>query len=68
LVVLLLSQVNMERTHLLVHFLAQDFLIVCIVSLNASIQNSVLHDLLSSGIEDLNYVCLVVTLLGKSKT
>jgi hypothetical protein len=54
----------MGRTQLLVHFLAQDFLIVSIVCLNVSIRNSVLHDLLSSGVEDLKCVRLVVALLG----
>jgi hypothetical protein len=57
----------MGRTHLLVHFLAYYFLIVCIVYLNVSIRNSVLHDLLSSGVEDLKCVRLVVTLLGQLK-
>jgi hypothetical protein len=57
----------MGRTHLLVHFLAYYFLIVCIVYLNASIRNSVLHDLLSSAVEDLKCVRLVVTLLRQLK-
>jgi hypothetical protein len=58
----------MGRTQHLVHFLAYDFLIVCIVLLNASIRNCVLHDLLSSGVEDLQCVRLVVALLGQLKT
>jgi hypothetical protein len=58
----------MTRTQLLVHFQAKDFLVVCIVRLNASIGNYVLHDLLSWAVEDLKCVRLVVALLRQPKT
>jgi hypothetical protein len=45
----------------------KDFLIVLIVRLNTSIANCVLHDLVSSAVEDLNYVLLVVAHFGQSE-
>jgi hypothetical protein len=38
---------------LLIHFQAKDVLLVCIFFLNASIGKCVLHDLVSSVVEDL---------------
>jgi hypothetical protein len=66
--VLLISQVNPRRTYLFVHFQAKDFLVVHIVCLNVSIGNCVLHDLVSSVVEDLKCVLLVVALLMQPKT
>jgi hypothetical protein len=44
-----------------------DFRVISIVCLNAGIGNCVLHDLVSSVVEDLNYVRMVVALLGQPK-
>jgi hypothetical protein len=68
LAVLLLSQVNPRRTELLVYFQVKDFLVVCIVCLNATIENCILHNLMSSVVEDLKCVRLVVALLRQPKT
>jgi hypothetical protein len=50
-----------------VHFLAKDFYVVRIVCLNASIGNCVPHYLVSSVVEDLKCVRLVVALDGQPK-
>jgi hypothetical protein len=63
----LLLRVNCWRTQFLVHLQAKDVLVVCIVCLNASIENFVLHNLVSSVVEDLKCVCLVVALLDNQK-
>jgi hypothetical protein len=59
--VLRLSHVNCLKTQLLVHFWAKDFLVVCIVHLNASIGNCVVHDLVSRAVKEVKCVLLVVT-------
>jgi hypothetical protein len=48
--------------------LTKDFSIVHIVCLNASIENCVLYDLVSSVVEDLKCVRLVVALLRQLET
>jgi hypothetical protein len=50
-----------------VHFLAKDFYVVRIVCLNVSIGNCVPHDLVSSVVEDLKCVRLVVALHEQPK-
>jgi hypothetical protein len=65
LVVLLPGQVNCWRTQLLVHFWDNDVLVVRNVCLNVSIGNCVLHDLVSSVVEDLKCMHLVVALIGQ---
>jgi hypothetical protein len=47
---------------LLVHFYAKDVLVVRVIRLNVSIENCALHDLVSSVVEGLKCVRLVVAL------
>jgi hypothetical protein len=53
------------KIELLVYFQAKNVLIVRIVRPNASIINYVIHDLVSSVVEDLKCVHLVIALLGQ---